>query len=389
MQPPTPPASHTPRTARPPLTEDLPAAELAELEEISAVAHGPAPTEAQRAAVGVWDTLLAKDYAPRSTISVSSTEVTRAKHPVIDVHKHLGYRPERGWPAEVSELVDGMDRLNIQAFVNLDGLTGPHLRRVLDRYAAYSDRFLTFAGPSWHRGSDPDFGEREARDLEAAVKAGARGYKLFKALGLWLRDPQGQLYLPDDPRLAPIWETAGRLGVPVLIHVADPEGFFLPADRHNDRLASVARRPDWYFGTSDFPSFETLMESQLRLFKRHPNTTFFGAHVMNRPDQLAYVGRVLDECPNVCPEISARINDIGKQPRFARDFFIRYQDRVLFGTDGSDLSQHPLYFRVLETEDDLIPSRTSPLYGLGLPDGVLRKVYHDNAARVLGLPLLG
>src|SRR5688500_14213938 len=268
--PPTPPRQSTPpgsRTPRPPLLEDLPAAELAELEQISAVAHGPAPTDAQRAAVAAWDTLLAKDYAPRSTISVSSTEVTRAKFPVVDVHKHLGYSPTRGWPAEVDELVDGMDRLNIQGFVNLDGLTGPHLRRVLDRYAAHSERFFTFAGPAWHRGADPDFGEREARDLEAAVKAGARGYKLFKALGLWLRDPQGQLYLPDDKRLSPIWETAGRMGVPVLIHVADPEGFFLPADRHNDRLASVARRPDWYFGTSDFPSFEALMESQLTLFK--------------------------------------------------------------------------------------------------------------------------
>ena len=370
------------------LTDDIPAEELAELEQISAVAHGPAPTRAQQEAVAAWDTMLAKDYAPRSTIRVSATEVTRAKYLVIDVHKHLGYSPRRGWPAEVSELIDGMDRLNIRAFVNLDGLTGPHLRRVLDRYAKHADRFFTFAGPSWHRGAEPDFGEREARDLEAAVKAGARGYKLFKALGLWLRDPKGELYLPDDRRLDPIWQTAAALKVPVLIHVADPEGFFLPADKHNDRIASLGRRPEWYFGTDEFPRFDKLMESQLNLFRRHPDTTFFAAHVMNRPDHLAYVAQVVDECPNVNPEISARINDLGKQPRFARDFFIRYQDRVLFGTDGSDLSQHPLYFRVLETEDDLIASRSSPLYGLGLPDEVLKKVYHDNAARLLRLDRL-
>ncbi|HET7771925.1 MAG TPA: amidohydrolase family protein, partial [Chloroflexota bacterium] len=273
------------------LTEDIPAEELAELEAISAVAHGPAPTEAQLAAASAWDTLLAKDYAPRPTIRVPASEVTRARYPVIDVHKHLGYSPRRGWPSELEPLVEGMDRLNIQAFVNLDGLTGSHLRRVLDRYAKYPERFLTFAGPSWHRGADADFGEREARDLEAAVKAGARGYKLFKALGLWLRDPKGELYLPDDPRLDPIWETAARLSVPVLIHVADPEGFFLTPDRHNDRLASLGRRPDWYFGAPGFPSFERLMESQLNLFRRHPKTTFFGAHVLNRPDHLAYVGR--------------------------------------------------------------------------------------------------
>ncbi|HEU5314511.1 MAG TPA: amidohydrolase family protein [Chloroflexota bacterium] len=369
------------------LKEDIPADELAELERISAVAHGPAATEAQRRAVAIWDTLLAKEYQPRPTIRVPATDVGRAKFPVIDVHKHLGYSVRRGWPAEVEQLVEGMDRLNIRAFVNLDGLSGPHLRRVLDRYAAHAGRFLTFTGPSWHRGGEPDFGEREARDLEAAVSAGARGYKIFKALGLWLRDPKGELYLPDDPRLDPIWETAGRLKVPVLIHVADPEGFFLPADRHNDRLSGVGRRAEWYFGTDEFPSFERLMESQVNLFKKHPRTAFFGAHVLNRPDHLEWVGKLIEECPNVYPEISARINDLGRQPRFARAFFERHQDRVLFGTDGSDLSLHPLYFRVLETEDDLIlgPRGGTPLYGLGLPDATLRRLYHDNAARLLGI----
>jgi predicted TIM-barrel fold metal-dependent hydrolase len=231
------------------------------------------------------------------------------------------------------------------------------------------------------------------------VKAGARGYKIFKALGLWLRDERGALWMPDDPRLDPLWQAAGEQGVPVLIHVADPEGFFRPADRHNDRLAGLSRRPEWYFGTDAFPSFEELMERQVALFKRHPRTTFFGAHVLNKPDDLAWVGRVVEECPNVYPEIAARINDLGRQPRTARAFIERYQDRVLFGTDGSDLGLHPTYFRVLETEDDFIlpqrgrghaeagtlPAGSHPLYGLGLPDGVLRKLYHDNAARALGL----
>jgi predicted TIM-barrel fold metal-dependent hydrolase len=178
----------------------------------------------------------------------------------------------------------------------------------------------------------------------------------------------------------------------VLIHVADPEGFFRPADRHNDRLAGLSRRPSWFFGTDEFPDYSDLMERQMRLFKRHPKTTFFGAHVFNRPDDLGWVGALLDECPNVYAEISARISDLGRQPRTARAFFERHQDRVLFGTDGSGLELYPQYFRVLETQDDLIlpahgtlPAGTSPLYGLGLPDTVLHKLYHDNAARIFGL----
>ena len=376
------------------------AEEVAELEQNYRWLKAPAVSEEQRAAVAGWETMLAREYAPRPTIKVPAHPVTRAKFPVIDVHKHLGYAPGRGWPAEVEEMVAGMDRLNIRAFVNLDGLSGPHLRRVLDRYAAHADRFITFAGPSWHRASEPDFGEREARELERSVKAGARGYKIFKALGLWLRDPEGGLWMPDDARLDPLWQAAGELDVPVLIHVADPESFFQAADRHNERLPGLSRRPEWYFGTPEFPAFEELMERQVALFRRHPRTTFFGAHVLNKPDDLAWVGRVVEECPNVYPEISARINDLGRQPRTARAFIERYQDRVLFGTDGSDLGLHPTYFRVLETEDDLIlpqrgrgggaepgtlPAGSHPLYGLGLADGVLRKLYHDNAARVLGM----
>ncbi len=363
-----------------------------ELAAIYRAAHGPAATPAQRAAVAGWDTLLAKDYAPRPLIRTPRHDVPRARYPVIDVHKHLGYVPERGWPAPVEDLLAGMDRLNIQAFVNLDGLYGDHLRRVLDRYGAFPDRFLIFAGPAWHRAAEPGFGEREARALEQSVQAGARGYKLFKALGLWLRDERGALWLPDDPRLDPLWETAAALRVPVLIHVADPEAFFRAPDRHNDRLPGLARRPEWYFGAEGFPSFEALMESQLRLFQRHPRTTFLGAHVLNRPDDLAWVGQVLDSCPNVYAEISARINDLGRQPRTARAFIERYAGRVLFGTDGSTLGMHPQYFRVLETEDDLIlpehgtlPTGTAPLYGLGLSDTALRALYHDAAARLLGL----
>ena len=371
-------------------------------EALGAAAHGPPATDAQRAAVSGWETLLAGDYAPRPTLRVPAHPVTRAKLPVVDVHKHFGYWPGRGgsddgWPAPVAEMVDGLDALNVRACVNLDGFYGPYLRRVLDRYAAHRDRFITFAGAAWQRSAEPGFGEREAAELARSVAAGAGGFKVFKGLGLWLRDPAGALLMPDDPRLDPLWGAAGELGVPVLIHVADPEAFFLPADRHNERLPGLSRRPAWYFGTPEFPAFDELMERQVRLFQRHPRTVFFGAHCLNRPDDLAWVGQVLERCPNVYAEISARITELGRQPRTARAFFERYQDRVLFGTDGSDLRLFPHYFRVLETEDDLILPQgdgalragTWPLYGLGLPDGVLRKLYGENAVAVLKLPAGG
>jgi predicted TIM-barrel fold metal-dependent hydrolase len=349
------------------------------------------PTDEQRAAGAGWDTLLAREFAPRPLFRVPAHPVGRARYPVIDVHKHLGYSRNRGWPGDVDHLLEQMDRLNIQAFVNLDGFSGDYLRRVLDRYAGPEDRFRTFAGAAWHRSEEPDFVEREARDLRASVAAGARGFKVFKALGLGLRDAVGALWMPDDERLTPIWDTAADLGVPVLIHVADPEGFFRTPDRHNDRWRGLANRPEWYFGAAGFPPFQELIDAQVRLFQRHRRTTFFGAHVMNRPEDLAWVGGVLDACPNVYAEISARINDLGRQPHTARAFLERYAGRVLFGTDGAGF-QHPEYFRVLETEDDLIvgpsgtvPAGTWPLYGLGLSDAALRALYQDTAARILNL----
>ena len=366
-------------------------------EALAAAAHGPPPTDEQRAAVAGWESLPAGEYAPRPTLRVPAHPLTRAKHPVVDVHKHFGYWPGRGggedgWPAPVAAMVDGLDALNVRACVNLDGFYGPYLRRVLDRYAAHRDRFIAFAGAAWHRSAEPDFGTREAGELARSVGAGAEGFKVFKGLGLWLPDPSGALLMPDDPRLDPLWGAAGELGVPVLIHVADPEAFFLPADRHNERLPGLSRRPAWYFGGGAFPPFDELMERQVRLFQRHPRTVFFGAHCLNRPDDLGWVGQVLERCPNVYAEISARITELGRQPRTARAFFERYQDRVLFGTDGSDLRLLPHYFRVLETEDDLILPEgdgtlrpgTWPLYGLGLPDGVLRKLYGENAGAIFG-----
>jgi predicted TIM-barrel fold metal-dependent hydrolase len=296
---------------------------------------------------------------------------------------------------QVAALVKDMDGLNMAVMVNLSGGSGEGFQKGLATLSAkHPKRFLQFANVDFGKISETNFGENAARQLEADVRNGASGLKVFKNLGMFVKNAEGKRVPTDDPRLDPIWAKCGELGIPVLIHVADPEAFFLPADRHNERLPGLSRRPAWYFGTPEFPAFDELMERQVRLFQRHPRTVFFGAHCLNRPDDLAWVGRVLERCPNVYAEISARIADLGRQPRTARAFFERYQDRVLFGTDGGDLRLFPHYFRVLETEDDLIlppgdgalRAGTAALYGLGLPDGVLRKLYGENAGAVLKLP---
>ena len=340
--------------------------------------------------------MLARDWTPRPLHRVPAHHVPRARYPVIDVHKHLGSGRGR-WPGEVEEIVAAMDAANVQVAVDLDGGHGDTLRTELERYRGgrHADRFVVFARLDWARSAEPHFGRSQAEELRRSLTAGASGLKIAKNLGLHARDDKGEHWLPDDPRLEPIWEVVAEHDVPVLIHVADPESFFRPVDRHNDRLPGLARRPEWYFGTPDFPPFERLIESQVRLFEQQPKVAFFGAHVLNRPEDLAWVAQVLERCPNVYADISARYQDLARQPRTARAFFERCQDKVVFGTDGQEFGIHQRYYRVLETEDDLIlpdsgllPAGTWPLYGMGLPDSVLRKLYHDNAAKALKLPTL-
>jgi predicted TIM-barrel fold metal-dependent hydrolase len=359
------------------------------------------------------------DFAPKSMLRIPERDVPRARFPAIDFHSHLSWSAVGLGPepygermnvlAPVGSLLEVMDRKNLQTMVNLTGGVGDGLASVLgalDR--ANPGRFLTFTEPSWNAFPRSDFPKFQAEQIERAHAIGAKGLKLTKNLGLYLRErvTEGPLVAVDDPRFDPMWETAGGLGIPVAIHVSDPDAFFLATDRFNERYEELASHPDWSFHGKDFPSKESLLEARNRVFARHPRTRFVALHVGNRSEDLEYVSSCLDRYPNVHVEIGARIGELGRQPLAAKRFFDRYQDRILFGTDavppplgletpqqvfGDDL--YEIYFRFLESADEYFDYAPAPLppqgrwriYGLELGETILRKVYRDNAARLLNL----
>ncbi|MGE5125951.1 MAG: amidohydrolase family protein [Betaproteobacteria bacterium] len=358
------------------------------------------------------------DFQPRSMLHVPETRVERPRFPVIDVHTHLTFaKREEGVAAgeEVSLLISAkdalavMDRKGIRTMVNLTGGTGKGLEQALAAFdRAAPGRFLSCVEPSYGRFREPGFPQIQADALASAQRAGARGLKVLKTLGLYLREnvTEGPLVKVDDPRFDPMWESCAALGLPVFIHTADPEAFFLPVDRFNERWDELGHHPDWSFYGRDFPSFRGLMEARDRVFARHPKTRFVALHVGHDAENLEFVSQTLERFPNVVVELGARIGELGRQPRSARRFFERHQDRILFGTDavpppeGESTPQqvfkdelYEIYYRFLETEDeyfDYAPAPVPPqgrwrIYGLGLPDAILRKVYHDNAAHLLGL----
>ena len=339
------------------------------------------------------------DYRPRSALKVPATRVARPAVRAIDAHNHLGrwithwVRPGGGWMADdVGALLALMDALDIEAIVNLDGRWGAELEANLDRYdRAHPGRFLTFCHVDW---SEP---ERLVESLEASHAAGARGLKVWKDLGLSVRDGAGGLILPDDPRLEPVWAAAGELGLPVLIHTADPVAFFQPADAANERLEELAVHPEWALHGTGVPPFERLMEAFEAVVAAHPRTTFIGAHVCCCAEDLAWVDRMLATYPNLYMDFSQRIAELGRQPRAARRLFIEHADRVLFGTDELPPSRaaYETYFRFLETADEHFPYWVDPgrpwpqgrwqISALDLPAEVLPAIYRGNAARVLSL----
>jgi predicted TIM-barrel fold metal-dependent hydrolase len=348
-------------------------------------------------------------------LSVPETRVERAKFPVIDVHTHLTFRVRsvagvaHGEAmraiATADELLPVMDRRNVQTMVNLTGGVGSGLKESIGRLQQpHPGRFVVFTEPSWDRLLEPGYPKWQADELARAKDAGARGVKVLKTLGLYLREQitSGPLVKIDDPRFDPMWEACGALGLPVAIHVSDPEAFFLPIDRFNERYEELHAHPDWSFHGKDFPSNADLMAARDRVLARHPKTTFIGLHVGHGAENLAAVSAALDKYANLHVEIGARVGELGRQPRTSRRFFEKYQDRILFGTDavprgtqtpqqifGDDL--YTIYFRFLETEDeyfDYAPAPVPPqgrwrIYGLGLPDGILKKVYNENAKRLL------
>jgi uncharacterized protein len=331
-------------------------------------------------------TMSIEEYEPKSTLVVPETTVTRAKYPFIDVHSHQrsSMSPER-----IDQLVHEMDAMNMAVMVNLSGGSGESLKRGIESLRVrYSDRFVVFANLDFTGIDDPDYGKRAAIQLEEDVRNGAQGLKIFKNLGLTLRDGSGKRVAVDDPRFDPVWEACGRLGVPVLIHTGEPWSFFQPPDRFNERWLELKLHPSRARPPDRFPTWEDLMAEQHRLFARHPGTTFINAHLGWLGNDLAQLGDVLDRFPNVQTEIAAVIYELGRQPRFARDWLTRYQDRVMFGKDSWAPSEYPTYFRVLEPADEYFDYFRKyhafwRLYGLDLPDEVLQKLYYKNALRVI------
>ena len=355
------------------------------------------------------------DFEPRSMLHVRETRVERSRFPVIDTHVHLGWTareagadavgPSMSFLAPPADLLQVMDRKNIATFVNLTGGYGKGLEQTLTQFdRAHPGRFISLVEPWFSRAGDPGYPAFQADELGRAHAAGARGLKVSKTLGLYLRNGgrSGPLVKVDDARFDPMWEACGSLGMPVAIHVADPEAFFLPIDRFNERFEELANHPDWSFHGRDFPSFRELVEAFYRVAARHPRTRFIAVHVGLNAENLASVSDYLDRFPNVYVDLAARIGELGRQPRTARAFFERHQDRILFGTDaipnGYETPQqvfgdalYEIYFRFLETEDEYFDYAPAPIppqgrwriYGVGLPETILRKVYHDNAARLL------
>jgi predicted TIM-barrel fold metal-dependent hydrolase len=351
------------------------------------------------------------EFEPRSMLHVKETPVARARFPVIDFHTHVSRRRAQKPAVPPADLLKTMDAVNLHTMVNLTGGAGEELANTVTTFdRAFPRRFVSMTEPNWTRASESGYAAWQADEIGKAKAAGAVGVKVLKTLGLYLRDggPKGTLVRVDDARFDPMWEACGRHGMPVAIHVGDPEAFFLPIDRFNERYEELSAHPDWSFHGRDFPPFKEILEARDRVYARHPKTTFVGLHVGHWAENLEAVGATLDKFPNVHVEIGARIGELGRQPRTSARFFDKYQDRILFGTDaiplgtetpqqvfGEDL--YRIYYRFLETEDeyfDYAPARLPPqgrwrIYGVGLPEQILRKVYHQNAERVLGVKLVG
>jgi predicted TIM-barrel fold metal-dependent hydrolase len=327
-----------------------------------------------------------EEYDPKSTLVVPQHPRTKARFPFIDVHNHQ----RRDMPAaEVDQLVADMDRIGLKVMVNLSGGSGAGLVQGLNTLRAKNPkRFVAFANVDFRGIDDPGFGAKAAKQLEEDVKHGAVGLKIFKNLGMFVVDKAGKRVHTDDPRLDPIWRKAAELKIPVLIHTGEPSAFWSPLDKHNERWLELQQFPDRRRTDPKFASFEETMAEQHNLFRKHPNTTFIDAHLGWLGNDLTRLGKLLDAMPNVNTEIGAVLHELGRQPRAARAFLIKYQDRVLMGKDIWNAEEYATYFRVLETEDeyfDYYRKRHAfwKMYGLGLPDEVLKKIYYKNALRII------
>lgn len=330
------------------------------------------------------------DWQPKSQMVVKETIILKPKFPVIDIHNHLGDLKN------TKKYLQEMDKAGVWKAVSLDG------RSAKDFYKEHlevsqklsKERLLVFFRPDFSNIDEQDYGIKEAKKLEDAVRLGARGMKVSKVLGLTDKDKSGKVIPVDDPRIDPIWAKCGELGIPVVIHVSDPVAFHTPVDQFNERYDELGAHPNWSFYGDKFPySKNDILDQLYRVIAKHPNTTFVSTHMGNLAEDLGRVSAWLEKYPNMYVDIDARISELGRQPYTARKFLIKYQDRVLFGTDTPpDAEAYQVYYRFLETDDEYIdPAKSHHLqgrwmiYGVYLPDEVLEKIYNKNAQKILGM----
>jgi predicted TIM-barrel fold metal-dependent hydrolase len=324
-------------------------------------------------------------YDPVNTLVVPKHPLTKSKYPFIDVHNHQGDMGSQN----LDVLIKDMDKLNMKVMVNLTGRGGEELKKMITNIKDHHPkRFIVFTNIDFNGVGRPGWTENAVKQLELDVKNGANGLKIFKNLGLSAKDINGKRVAVDDPRLDAIWDKAGELKIPVLIHTADPKPFWDSLDSKNERWLELATHPGRKRSASDPEPWEDLIEEQHRMFKKHPKTTFIAAHFGWYPNDLDHLGMLLDQMPNVVVEFGAVIAELGRQPRRAKEFFTKYQDRILFGKDSWVPEEYATYFRVLETEDEYFPYHKKyhafwAMYGMGLPDTILKKVYYKNALRII------
>lgn len=330
------------------------------------------------------------DYRPKSTLAAPTHMVPKAKFPVIDFHGH----PQQllSSTESLSRMQASLDSLNVRTMIAADNVSGDRLKRVMDTVrasATMKDRVRALAGISFNGVGSPGWAAKAIAQLEADVAAGAVGVgEIPKSLGLTYKKVDGSRLKIDDPALDPVWDACARLGLTVFIHTADPQEFFKEIDNNNERWLELSLFPERRYPQDKFPSFETLANERNNLFKHHPKTKFVAAHMGWHANELEVLGKLFDEYPNMYGEVGAVLYDIGRQPRAAHDFFIKYQDRILFGKDSFQPEEYPYYWRVFETRDDYFDYYRGyhafwKLYGIDLPDAVLKKVYYQNALKLL------
>ena len=335
------------------------------------------------------------EYSPTSTLVVSENPTYKSKFPFVDVHSHHWDMPVKN----LSKLVSEMDSLNMGYLINLSGsgfgvfsgkqgLMDLNLTKSLENVNEnYPDRFGVFLNLDLAKIDNPDFEKNNIIQLENAVNQGVIGLKIYKNLGLTLRDSRNIRVPVDDDRLSHIWETCARLNIPVLIHSGEPKAFFDPIDKFNERWLHAREKPSSFRPSDRYPSFDQVMYEQYQLFKKHPKTTFINAHFGWYANDLETLSKQLADLTNVYVEFGAVINELGRQPNSAKKFFEDYQDRILFGKDIYKMDEYYIYFQVLETDDEYIEYYRKRhglwrLYGLNLPDEILKKVYFKNALKI-------